>query len=118
MQRDENGKFQGLENGGRYMLTVKEDAETAAASAAAAKEVAARNKARRELENKQVSLAKSKVTTCLDLPLQGLLNLVLSDLWVLCCRWMTSRRSSKISRRKTARGMGARNSGPSKKPAT
>ena len=65
IQRDQHGRFPGLEDGSRYTLTVQEDAASAAASAAAAKEVAARNKALREQQAKEASLSKSKVLTSL-----------------------------------------------------
>ena len=59
--READGCFHGLADGNRYHLCVQEDAETAAASALAAKAIADRNRARREEEQRQSSLTKSKV---------------------------------------------------------
>ena len=59
--READGCFHGLADGNRYHLCVQEDAETAAASAIAAKAIADRNRARREEEQRQSSLTKSKV---------------------------------------------------------
>ena len=61
LQRDAAGKFQGLQDGSRYTLSIKEDPKTAEASAAAAKAAAERMRAQREEDSKAAGGGKSKV---------------------------------------------------------